>query len=136
MRHPFVTALCARLLSCRLAWAQSTGQPLTPPQNPSQALPPEPMQRMLQEFKEHGMSERVQFLSFDWRTLQTVQKLTPGMATVYITAQLAALDNLGIKSGQPSAWTVNDRQNRGQMLDLGVDGLVTARPDIAAALLK
>jgi glycerophosphoryl diester phosphodiesterase len=107
------------------------------------------------------------------------------MPTVYITAQLAALDNLGIKSGQPSAWTagiqhgqhgsvprmikaaggthwssfwreldaqkvreaqslglkvlawtVNDRQSMGQMLDLGVDGLVTDRPDIAAELLK
>ena len=107
------------------------------------------------------------------------------MPTVYITAQLAALENLGIKSGQPSAWTagfqhaqhgsvprmikaaggthwssfwreldaqkvreaqslglkvlawtVNDRQSMGQMLDLGVDGLVTDRPEIAAALLK
>lgn len=34
------------------------------------------------------------------------------------------------------AWTVNDRQTMGQMLDLGVDGLVTDRPDIAATLLK
>ena len=34
------------------------------------------------------------------------------------------------------AWTVNDRQSMGQMLDLGVDGLVTDRPDIAADLLK
>jgi glycerophosphoryl diester phosphodiesterase len=34
------------------------------------------------------------------------------------------------------AWTVNDRQTMGQMLDLGVDGLVTDRPDIAVTLLK
>jgi glycerophosphoryl diester phosphodiesterase len=34
------------------------------------------------------------------------------------------------------AWTVNDRHAMGQMLDLGVDGLVTDRPDIAAELLK
>jgi glycerophosphoryl diester phosphodiesterase len=41
--------------------------------------------------------------------------------------------SLGIKV---LAWTVNDRQSMGQMLDLGVDGLVTDRPDIAADLLK
>ena len=107
------------------------------------------------------------------------------MPTVYLTAQLPTLDNLGIQSGQASAWTagfqyaqygsvprmiqaaggthwssfwreldaqtvreaqslglkvlawtVNDRQSMGQMLDLGVDGLVTDRPDIAAELLK
>ena len=156
------------------------------PQRPDQTPDPERfVQLLLQEIKEHGMSERVQILSFDWRTLQVVQKLAPGMPTVYITAQLPALDNLGIKSGQPSAWTagfqhaqhgsvprmikaaggthwssfwreldaqkvreaqslgikvlawtVNDRQSMGQMLDLGVDGLVTDRPDIAADLLK
>ncbi len=156
------------------------------PQRPDQTPEPERfVQLLLQEIREHGMQSRVQILSFDWRTLQVVQKLAPGMPTVYITAQLAALDNLGIKSGQPSAWTagfqhaqhgsvpqmikaaggthwssfwreldaqkvreaqslglkvlawtVNDRQSMGQMLDLGVDGLVTDRPDIAAGLLK
>jgi glycerophosphoryl diester phosphodiesterase len=156
------------------------------PQRPDQTPDPERfVQLLLQEIKEHGMSERVQILSFDWRTLQAVQKTAPGMPTVYITAQLAALDNLGIKAGQASAWTagfqhgqhgsvprmikaaggthwssfwreldaqkvreaqslglkvlawtVNDRQSMGQMLDLGVDGLVTDRPDIAAELLK
>ena len=156
------------------------------PQRPDQTPEPERfVQLLLQEIKEHGMSERVQILSFDWRTLQAVQKTAPGMPTVYITAQLAALDNLGIKAGQPSAWTagfqhaqhgsvpkmikaaggthwssfwreldaqkvreaqslgikvlawtVNDRETMGQMLDLGVDGLVTDRPDIAIELLK
>lgn len=156
------------------------------PQRPDQTPDPEQfVQLLLQEIREHGMQNRVQILSFDWRTLQVVQKLAPGMPTVYITAQLPALDNLGIKSGQPSAWTagfqhaqhgsvprmikaaggshwssfwreldaqkvreaqslgikvlawtVNDRQSMGQMLDLGVDGLVTDRPDIAADLLK
>ena len=156
------------------------------PQRPDQTPDPERfVQLLLQEIKDHGMSERVQILSFDWRTLQAVQKTAPGMPTVYITAQLAALDNLGIKAGQPSAWTagfqhaqhgsvpqmikaaggthwssfwreldaqkvreaqslglkvlawtVNDRETMGQMLDLGVDGLVTDRPDIAIELLK
>ena len=38
MRHPFATALLASLLSCSLAWAQDTAK----------ALPPEPLQRVLQ----------------------------------------------------------------------------------------
>jgi glycerophosphoryl diester phosphodiesterase len=156
------------------------------PQRPDQTPDPERfVQLLLKEIKDNGMSERVQILSFDWRTLQAVQKTAPAMPTVYITAQLPTLDNLGIKSGQPSAWTagfqhtqhgsvphmikaaggthwssfwreldaqkvreaqslglkvlawtVNDRHSMGQMLDLGVDGLVTDRPDIAAELLK
>jgi glycerophosphoryl diester phosphodiesterase len=156
------------------------------PQRPEQTPDPERfVQLLLQEVREHGLQGRVQILSFDWRTLQAVQKLAPGMPTVYLTAQLPTLDNLSIRSGQASAWTagvqhaqhgsvprmiqaaggshwssfwreldaqkvreaqslglkvlawtVNDRQSMGQMLDLGVDGLVTDRPDIAAELLK
>jgi glycerophosphoryl diester phosphodiesterase len=156
------------------------------PQRPDQTPEPERfVQLLLQEVREHGLQGRVQILSFDWRILQAVQKLAPDMPTVYLTAQLPALDNLGIRSGQTSAWTagfqhaqhgsvpkmikaaggthwssfwreldaqkvreaqslglkvlawtVNDRQSMGQMLDLGVDGLVTDRPDIAAELLK
>lgn len=156
------------------------------PQRPDQTPDPERFaQLLLKEVRDHGMQDRVQILSFDWRTLQAVQKLAPGMPTVYITAQLPALDNLAIKVGQASAWTagfqhaqygsvprmiqaaggshwssfwreldaqkvreaqslglkvlawtVNDRTGMGQMLDLGVDGLVTDRPDIAAELLK
>lgn len=156
------------------------------PQRPDQTPEPEKfVELLLQEIQSYGLQDRVQILSFDWRTLQIVQKMAPKLPTVYITAQLAALDNLAIKSGKPSewtagfqhsqygsvpkmikaaggthwssfwreldaqkvreaqelglkviAWTVNDRQTMGQMLDLGVDGLVTDRPDIAAALLK
>ena len=156
------------------------------PQRPDQTPDPERfVQLLLQEVREHGLQGRVQILSFDWRILQAVQKLAPGMPTVYLTAQLPALDNLGIRFGQTStwtagiqyaqygsvprmiqaaggshwssfwrelnaqnvreaqslglkvlAWTVNDRHAMGQMLDLGVDGLVTDRPDIAAELLK
>jgi serine protease Do len=59
MRHPFVRTLLASLLSCSLAWAQPTGQSTTakdkPQVNPQlslqevpEALPPEPLQRLLQ----------------------------------------------------------------------------------------
>lgn len=156
------------------------------PQRPDQTPEPEKfVALLLQEIQSYGFQDRVQILSFDWRTLQIVQKMAPKIPTVYITAQLPVLDNLAINSGRPSewtagfqyaqygsvpkmikaaggthwssfwreldaqkvreaqelglkvlAWTVNDRQTMGQMLDLGVDGLVTDRPDIAADLLK
>ncbi len=156
------------------------------PQRPDQTPDPEKfVALLLQEIQSYGLQDRVQILSFDWRTLQIVQKMAPKVPTVYVTAQLAVLDNLAINSGRPSewtagfqydqygsvpkmikaaggthwssfwreldaqkvreaqelglkviAWTVNDRQTMGQMLDLGVDGLVTDRPDIAATLLK
>ena len=51
MRHPFVMAMCASLLMCSLAWEQAAGQPGTPQDssnNTPQALPPEPLQRLLQ----------------------------------------------------------------------------------------
>jgi glycerophosphoryl diester phosphodiesterase len=34
------------------------------------------------------------------------------------------------------AWTVNERAQIERMLDLGVDGIVTDRPDIAIEVLK
>lgn len=156
--------------------------PLRPDQTPE---PEKFVSLLLNDIRRHGLEDRVQILSFDWRTLQAVQKMAPGVPTVYLTAQLPALDNVAIKTGQASAWTagfqhaqygsiphmikaaggthwssfwreldaqkvrlaqdlglkvlawtVNDRQAMGQMLDLGVDGLVTDRPDIAADLLK
>jgi S1-C subfamily serine protease len=51
MRHPFVMALCASLLLCSWAWAQAAGQPgitQDSPNNTPQALPPEPLQRLVQ----------------------------------------------------------------------------------------
>ncbi len=55
MRYPFVWTLYAGLLTCSLAWGQAAAQPGTsrpPPQvtspNTHQALPPEPLQRLLQ----------------------------------------------------------------------------------------
>ena len=55
MRHPFVLALYAGLLSCSLAWGQAVGEsgtakdspqvsPLVTTQEATHALPPEPLQ--------------------------------------------------------------------------------------------
>jgi glycerophosphoryl diester phosphodiesterase len=140
---------------------------------------------LLSLIEAYKLGDRVQILSFDWRALQEVQRQRPGTPTVYLTAQLPALDNLQLKSATGSpwtagfqvaqhgsvprmikaaggthwssfwreltadnvreaqqlglkvlAWTVNERAQIERMLDLGVDGIVTDRPDIAIAVLK
>lgn len=140
---------------------------------------------LLAEIDRHGMRDRVQILSFDWRSLQHIQQKNLGIPTVYVTAQLPSLDTIRAKGPEDSpwtagfqyrthgsipkmikaaggthwssfwreldtaqvreaqalglkvlAWTVNDPKVFEQMLDLGVDGIVTDRPDMGAAILK
>jgi glycerophosphoryl diester phosphodiesterase len=47
-------------------------------------------------------------------------------------AKLAEAKSLGLKT---VVWTVNDPAQIGRMLDLGVDGLISDRPDVVKALL-
>jgi len=58
------------------------------PNKPNDTLPPEEfVKTLLAVIRDAGMSERVMIQSFDWRTLQLVQRLVPGMRTVYLTIQ-------------------------------------------------
>lgn len=156
--------------------------PTHPEHTPS---PQRVVELLLKEIKDGGMAQRVSVLSFDWRTLQQVQRQSPATPTVYLTAQVPDIDNLMIRSAQDSpwtagfqyqqygsvpkmikaaggthwssywreldaqkvreaqllgikvlAWTVNDPAIMNQMIDLGVDGLVTDRPDLAIEVLK
>ena len=156
------------------------------PQKPDQTPDPETFVRLLmKDVGNAGLIDRVQILSFDWRTLQIVQRDHPNVPTVYLSLQSKALDNVMANSETESpwnagftyrkhgsvprmikaaggthwssnwrelnagnvaeakglglkvlAWTVNDRETMQSMLNLGVDGLVTDRPDIAIELLK
>jgi glycerophosphoryl diester phosphodiesterase len=156
------------------------------PQKPQQTPDPETFVKLLmKDVSDAGLVDRVQILSFDWRTLQIVQRDYPNVATVYLTLQAKGLDNVMANSEVESpwnagftfkkhgsiprmikaaggthwssnwrelnaaniaeakrlglkvlAWTVNDRETMLTMLDLGVDGLVTDRPDIAIDVLK
>ncbi len=156
------------------------------PSRPEQTPDPESFVRqLLKVINENNMQARVQIQSFDWRTLQAVQRLAPGLPTVYLTAQLSSLDNIMARSSQDSpwtagfqykahgtiprmiqaaggshwssfwreldaakvkeahalglkvlAWTVNERKAMNELLDMGVDGLITDRPDVAQEVLR
>ena len=150
------------------------------PTAPDETMAPEPFARaLIKAVREAGMAERTAILSFDWRTLQVVQKEAPEIGTVYITAQQRWLDNVGAGLAQASpwtagfshaehgsvpkmikaaggrtwssfygdldaakvkeakalgltvlAWTVNDPAHIARVMDLGVDGIVSDRPDL------
>ncbi len=76
------------------------------PGKPEETPLPEPFARaVVEEIRKAGMAARAQILSFDWRTLQVVQKIAPEIATVYLTAQQRWLDNVGAGRPEGSPWT-------------------------------
>jgi len=155
------------------------------PEKPAETLAPEAFARALvEEIRKAGMAARAQIQSFDWRTLQVVQKIAPEIDTVYLTVQrrfdninadraegsrwtagfqyrehgsvpkmikaaggghwaayFGDLDAPKVKEAQALglkvlAWTVNDPAVMARLIDLGVDGLITDRPDLARKLLE
>jgi len=156
------------------------------PDSPAHTLPPDAYATaVVNAVRQAGMAGRVQILSFDWRTLQVVQRIAPEIPTVYLTAQQRWTDNVGAQAPEGSAWTagfqhkdhgsvpkmikaaggrfwsvyhgdltperlaeaqglglkvlvwtVNDAAQMGRFVDMGVDGLVTDRPDIAQRVLQ
>jgi len=60
---------------------------------------------LLKVIEKNAMAERVTIQSFDWRSLQVVQKSNPQINTVYLTAQQQWLDNVKSVDGKASIWT-------------------------------
>ena len=149
------------------------------PTAPADTQAPEAFARALvKAVRDAGMAQRTTIQSFDWRTLQVVQKEAPEIDTAYLTAQQRWLDNVlaGAAAASPwtagfryadhgsvpklikaaggriwschhadldaakvreahalglqvLAWTVNEPTQIGAVMDLGVDGIITDRPD-------
>ncbi|TWO66948.1 glycerophosphodiester phosphodiesterase [Caenimonas sedimenti] len=157
------------------------------PLAPEETLPPEAFARaVIAEIRKAGMQNRSAVISFDWRTLQVVQKEAPEIQTGYITIQTANSNTVGrdhftaspwtagfklgdhggslprtikaagghtwssfhgdlnpalVKEAQSLglkvlAWTVNAPARIVQILDMGVDGIVTDRPDLVRAEMQ
>ncbi|MDD9904604.1 MAG: glycerophosphodiester phosphodiesterase [Rhodospirillaceae bacterium] len=76
------------------------------PRKPSESPDPESFARaLLNVVWEVNAADRVTIQSFDWRTLQAVQRLAPSVPTVYLTVQQYWLDNIRKGAYGPSPWT-------------------------------
>jgi glycerophosphoryl diester phosphodiesterase len=159
------------------------------PLEPSATRPPEGFARIvIAEIRRAGMAQRTMIQSFDWRTLQVIQREAPEIRTMYLTsprtlamgtgaggappapspwlagfdpsryggsvpravhaaggriwapnqtfvtpAMLAEARSLGIKV---IPWTVNDPSMMVKLLEMGVDGIISDRPDLVRDEMK
>lgn len=76
------------------------------PGAPDDTLPPEAFARaLIAAIREAGLAARCTIQSFDWRTLQVVQREAPEISTAYLTAQQRWLDNIAAGRDVASPWT-------------------------------
>jgi glycerophosphoryl diester phosphodiesterase len=149
------------------------------PNHPDESPPPERFVALLLELlRAEKFEDRVMVQSFDWRTLQLVQKIAPQIPTVYLTLQtgrdptvfagrasewtagfnpaehgksiprtiraaggaiwspywrdvtpelIAVSHTLGLKV---VVWTVNQPADMARLIEMGVDGIISDRPDL------
>ncbi|MDO9092178.1 MAG: glycerophosphodiester phosphodiesterase [Rubrivivax sp.] len=72
------------------------------PLEPSASLPPEEFaRRVIAEVRQAGMATRTMIQSFDWRTLQVVQKQAPEIRTMYLSSPRTLAR---AADGGPSPW--------------------------------
>jgi glycerophosphoryl diester phosphodiesterase len=83
------------------------------PSHPDESPDPEHfVELVLALLRRDGFSDRVMIQSFDWRTLQLVQKSAPAIPTVYLTQQQGS--DASVFTDKPSPWTAGfDPQNYG-----------------------
>ena len=129
------------------------------PEAPDESPPPVEFARaVVAEIRKAGVASRATVQSFDWRTLAVVQAEAPEIATVYLTGQKfdnapAKIKQAGGRIWSPNflgldletlkqahtlglqvvVWTVNEPAQIAAMLDLGVDGIISDRPDLVRA---
>jgi glycerophosphoryl diester phosphodiesterase len=135
--------------------------------------------KLIAAIRAGGMEQRAVIQSFDWRTLQVVQKEAPAIPTVFLTVEKGFMD--GIQRDKPSSpwtagfhvsryggsiprmvkaaggavwspyyaettreqvkeaqalglkvvvWTVNAPSDMRRLIEWGVDGIISDRPDL------
>ena len=179
-RIPRLSDLFALVRRSGNRWVGFNIEIKTDPAKPAETLDPETFARALvDEVRRAGLASRVTIQSFDWRGLQAVQKIAPGIPTVYLSVEgrnfntIRATDPEGSKwtagfqlsdhGSLPKmvkaaggriwspnfndvteakvreahelglkvvVWTVNEPEQIRKMLDLGVDGIISDRPDL------
>ncbi len=150
------------------------------PLEPTQTTGPEDfVRKLISAVRSAGMAERTAIQSFDWRTLQIVQKEAPEIPTVYLTVEKGFMDSIQadqtsspwtagfhvsryggsiprmvkaaggavwspyyaettreqVKEAQSLGlkvvvWTVNGPADMRRMIEWGVDGIISDRPDL------
>lgn len=131
------------------------------PEAPDETLPPQAFaEAVLLEITKAGVAPRATIQSFDWRTLQVVEREAPHIGTAYLTSGkssvpakvhaaggrvwspeyrdlspqvLEAARALGLKI---VAWTVNEPADIASMLDSRVDGIISDYPDRVVEAIK
>lgn len=131
------------------------------PEAPDETLPPQAFaEALLLAIRKAGVAHRTTVQSFDWRTLQVVEREAPEIARAYLTSgkssvpakvhaaggrfwspdyrdltpqALEAARALGLKI---VAWTVNEPADIARMLDWRVDGIISDYPDRVVEAMK
>ena len=154
------------------------------PNERAATLPPQEFaRRVIAEIRQAGMERRLMIQSFDWSTLQVVQKEAPEIRTMYLTSPSTlkpapdgapspwlagfvpeahggslpkAIHAAGGRIWAPNQtsltpallaeahalglvvipWTVNEPATVAKLLDMGVDGIISDRPDRVQAELR
>ena len=153
------------------------------PNHPDESPDPEHfVKAVLDLLRRENFANRVMIESFDWRTLQLVQRQAPEIPTVYLTQLQQPEENLYLDKTSPwtagfdpskyggsvpravkaaggsiwsplyedvdrdsiteahqlglkvVVWTVNNPEDMARLIDVGVDGIISDRPDVLRAV--